>query len=54
MKITLKNYPQDADALAGWAAAICTRSKNPNRARDNAIASGHYSVLEHANLTFEI
>lgn len=54
MKITLKNYPADADALAGWAAALCTNSSKPDSARDNAMESGHYSVLEHANFTFEI
>lgn len=54
MKVTIVNCPQNADALAGWAAALCTNSQNPDRSRDNAMESGHYSVLEHATFTFEI
>lgn len=54
MKVTLKNYPHDADALVGWAAALCTNSSQPDRARTNAMESGHYSVAEHATFTFEI
>lgn len=54
MNVTLKNYPQNADALAGWAAALCTNSSNPERSMANAMDGGHFSVLEHANFTFEI
>ena len=54
MKVTLKNYPMDADALCGLAASICTKSSNPEKSRDNAMASGHYSILEHAAFTFVI
>lgn len=54
MKVTLKNYPADADKLCGLAAALCTRSDKPDSARENAVESGHLSVLEHAAFTFEI
>jgi len=54
MKVTIKNCPADPDGLAGWAAAICTNSSNPERSFDNAVAGGHFSVLEHASFTFEI
>lgn len=54
MNVTIKNCPADPDGLAGWAAAICTNSSNPERSMGNAMDGGHFSVLEHANFTFEI
>lgn len=52
MKVTLMNYPQNADELCGWAAALCTNSENYARSLDQAMESNHLSVLEHANFTF--
>jgi thymidylate synthase (FAD) len=54
MNVRIKYCPANPDALAGWAAALCTNSSNPERSFDNAVASGHRSVLEHASFTFEI
>lgn len=54
MKVSIKNCPQDADALCAWAAALCTNSSNPERSMAYAMDSSHYSVLEHATFTFEI
>lgn len=54
MKVTIKNAPQNADVLCGWAAALCTDSTQPDRSLAYAMDSSHFSVLEHANFTFEI
>ena len=54
MKVTLKRYTPDAELLAGEAAAICYRGKNPLQSLDVALSGGHRSVLEHASFTFEI
>ena len=40
--------------LVARAAAMCTRAKNADKARDAAVKSGHDSILEHACYTFEI
>ncbi|MFI6861324.1 FAD-dependent thymidylate synthase [Streptomyces sp. NPDC050421] len=53
-------YTGDADALAEAAGRICYKSfkrPNPKTARNvdylrNILAQGHYSVLEHASVTF--
>ncbi|MFE9767030.1 FAD-dependent thymidylate synthase [Streptomyces sp. NPDC005808] len=52
--------PKDADALGEAAGRLCYKSfhrPNPNTARNadymaNILAQGHYSVLEHASVTF--
>jgi thymidylate synthase (FAD) len=54
------SYPRDADALAEFAGRLCYRSfnrPNPNTARNedylkHIIDQGHFSVLEHASVTF--
>lgn len=53
MQVTLIKYTPDADALCGQAAALCTGYKgDPLIALKHAMASGHESVIEHANFTF--
>lgn len=54
MNVKLLRVTPFGDDLAGQAAAICTRSENPGKARDFAIASGHESILEHVIFTFEV
>ena len=55
MKVTLFSRTTiGGDELAGRAAAICTRSDNYVRAREQALKSGHLSVAEHVNYTFLI
>ena len=44
----------DAAQLAGLGAAICYRGRFPEKSLQVAMDGGHYSVLEHANYTFEI
>ena len=44
----------DGAAVCARAAAVCSRSKNPMRALQIAMESGHESVLEHAVYTFEV
>lgn len=52
MKVSLIRYTQDADLLAGEAAALCYNGKNPAKSLDRAMAGGHESVTEHASCTF--
>lgn len=52
MKVTLIRYTQDADRLAGEAAALCYKGKNPERSLQIALAGGHESVTEHNAFTF--
>ena len=54
MNVTLLRVTPFGDDLAGEAAAICTRSDNPDRARGHALMSGHQSILEHIVFTFKI
>lgn len=54
MNVTLLRVTPFGDDLAGEAAAICTRSGQPDRARDHAIRSGHESILEHIVFTFRV
>lgn len=54
MKVTLIRYTQDADRLAGEAAALCYKGKNPERSLQIALSGGHESVVEHASFTFLI
>lgn len=54
MQVKLLRVTPFGDDLAGIAAAVCTRSENPNKARDHALESGHESILEHVVFTFEI
>lgn len=54
MKVTLIRYTQDADRLAGEAAALCYKGKNPERSLQIALNGGHESVTEHASFTFLI
>lgn len=43
-----------ADTLAGRAAAMCYNARDIDKARDSAMQSGHESIAEHANFTFQI
>ena len=52
MNVELIAFTPGADALAGIAAATCTRSTNRKAALKHAIAGGHESVIEHASFTF--
>ena len=54
MKVTLERYTIAADELAGKAASLCYRGKNPARSLEIAMAGGHESVMEHATFTFLI
>ena len=54
MKVTLIRYTNDADRLAGEAAALCYNGKNPAKSLDKALVGGHESVTEHASCTFLI
>ena len=54
LSVDLIRYTQDADGLAGLAAAECTASEDPERSREIALSSGHLSVAEHACFTFRL
>lgn len=54
MKVTLLSYTHSGDYLAGYAAAVCTRSDKPDKARDHALKAGHESIAEHVVFTFEV
>lgn len=54
MKVSLIRYTNDADTLAGYAASICYRGKNPARSLQIAMGGGHESVAEHASFTFMV
>lgn len=54
MTVELIRHTPDPVALVGEEAAICTASKDPDRARKGALASGHESILEHVTFTFRV
>lgn len=54
MNVTLERYTIAADELAGKAAALCYRGKNPSRSLEIAMAGSHDSVMEHTTFTFLI
>lgn len=54
MNVQLLRATLSGDDLAGEAAAVCTRSDKPDRARAHALMSGHQSILEHIVFTFRI
>lgn len=54
MLVKLIRYTNDAEALCGEAAAICTNYDDYGRALRGALSSGHESVIEHASFTFRI
>lgn len=54
MEVELISYPNREALVCEKAAAICTGTKNSSKALKAAMASGHTSVLEHANYTFKI
>lgn len=54
MKVNLIRYTNDADQLAGLAAAKCYKGKDPAKSLEVAMDGGHESVLEHASFTFEV
>lgn len=54
MKVSLVRHTLNPDELAGMAAALCSGSRNPDKARDMAMISGHESISEHACFTFLI
>ena len=54
MKVTLLDYTHGGDELAAIAAATCYNAKPSEKALRHTIASGHESVIEHVNFTFEI
>lgn len=54
MKVTLLRFTNEADQLAGEAAALCYNGTNPAKSFDTAMDGGHESVAEHACCTFLI
>lgn len=54
MNVTLIRHTLTPDELAGHAAAMCYKGKNPARSLQIAMGGGHESVLEHATFTFLI
>ena len=54
MNVKLVSYSIAPRETAALAAGICTRARNSSKALETAMASGHESVLEHANFTFRI
>lgn len=54
MKVNLIRYTNDAEQLAGLAAAKCYKGKDPAKSLEVAMDGGHESVLEHASFTFEV
>ena len=54
MKVYLMECPAFPEEICGAAAATCTDSENYERSLYHALASGHTSVLEHANFTFMV
>ncbi len=54
MKVTLIEYTRSPEELCGAAAAVCTKSRDPERSLRHALESGHTSVLEHAVFSFRI
>ena len=54
LKVTLIQKPENADSLAGLAAAICTANGNHLKALQHALDGNHLSVTEHATFTFYV
>lgn len=54
MRVELLSITPNTERIAGEAAAICTRSDDPDRSLRAAMGSGHDSVLEHISFTFRI
>ena len=54
MEVKLLACTPDGDALAGLAAATCTKSGNHLKALEHALKGGHESVIEHVSFTFRI
>lgn len=54
MEVKLLACTPDGDALAGLAAATCTKSGNHLKALEHALKGGHESVLEHMSATFRV
>ena len=54
LKVTLIQKPENADSLAGLAAAICTANGNHLKSLQHALDSNHLSVTEHATFTFYV
>lgn len=54
MNVKLLNQAALMEGICGSAAALCTGSDNHPAALAGALASGHESVIEHANFTFHI
>lgn len=54
MEVKLLACTPDGDALAGLAAATCTKSGNHLKALEHALKGGHESVIEHVSFTFQI
>lgn len=54
MKVNLIRYTNEAEQLAGLAAAKCYKGKDPAKSLKVAMDGGHESVLEHASFTFEV
>lgn len=54
MRVELLSITPNAERIAGEAAAICTRSDDPDRSLRGALNAGHDSVVEHVNFTFRI
>ena len=54
MKVELLDYTPLGGWLAGFSAAVCTNSKNYEKALEHALKGGHESVIEHVKYTFMI
>ena len=54
MNVTMIRHTLEPDELAGKAAALCYKGKNPQRSLQIAMGGGHESVMEHASFTFLI
>ena len=54
MNVYLVEAPPFPEMICGAAAAVCTNSKNTERALKHAMESGQTSVLEHAVFTFKV
>lgn len=52
MNVSLIRCTENPDELAGLAAALCSGSKNPEKALHTALRSRHESIVEHACVTF--
>lgn len=54
MNVRLLRFTAWPEIIAGCAAAICTNTDDWEKALEQALASGHDSVMEHVSFTFEI